>query len=155
MVCDCTELKTVEDISVIIEKLTQIEKTNNLFYDKCILLNKTDKFISDKTQTAAIINELNKIKSKYRIKYYKISALTGKGVVSSIREYLNQIFQKENESKNEGFGDDDNNEDEEDENTINCTDQFNFYSRKIFCGSTMFTCGVYKFNLDETRGLRR
>ena len=80
--------------------------------------------------------------------------MTGKGVISSLREFLNQIYQKENESKNEGFGDDENNEDEDDDHKINCTDKLNAYSRKIFCGSNMFTCGVFIFNLDERRRRR-
>jgi hypothetical protein len=144
MVCDATDIKSVLDLGVIIDKLTQIEKTNNLFYPKCILLNKSDKFQQDKTHLTSIIAELNRIKTKYRIKYYRVSALTGKSVLSSLREYLNLIYQMENESKNEGF-DEDENQDEDDENRINCTDKLNSCSRKIFCGSTMFTCGVILF----------
>jgi hypothetical protein len=135
---------------VVIDKLTQIEKTNNLVYPKCILLNKIDKFQQDKTQLTGIIAELNRLKTKYRIKYYKVSALNGKSLISSLREYLNLIYQMENESKNEGFDDIDD-QDEDDENRINCTDKLNSCSRKIFCGSTMFTCGVILINLEWTR----
>jgi hypothetical protein len=55
----------------------------------------------------------------------------------------------ENESKNEGFDDIDD-QDEDDENKINCTDKLNSCTRKIFCGSTMFTCGVILFNSERT-----
>jgi GTPase involved in cell partitioning and DNA repair len=154
MVCDATDIKSVLDLGVVIDKLTQIEKTNNLVYPKCILLNKIDKFQQDKTQLTSIITELNRLKTKYRIKFYKVSALTGKSLLSSLREYLNLIYQLENESKNEGF-DENEDQEEDDENKIDCTDKLNSCSRKIFCGSTMFTCGVIYFKIECRSELRR
>jgi hypothetical protein len=105
-------------------------------------LNKIDKYQQEKSILTNIIAELSKLKTKYRVKFYKVSALTGKSVLSSLREYLSLIYQMENESKNEGFDEDENDDDGDDENRIDCTDQLNLCSRRIFCGSTMFSCGV-------------
>ncbi len=55
MVCDATDIKTLLDLSVVIDKLTQIEKTNNLFNPNCILLNNIDKLQSEKSMLTNII----------------------------------------------------------------------------------------------------
>jgi hypothetical protein len=55
LVCDATDIKTLLDLSVVIDKLTQIEKTNNLFNPNCILLNNIDKLQSEKSMLTNII----------------------------------------------------------------------------------------------------
>lgn len=117
LVCDCTDIKTVEDLRIIIEKLHQIEKTNNLFYPKCILLNKIDRV--DKEKLKSVLKEVESFRSRYKIDIMKISALTNYGVVESFKKFVSKIHQQEVENKqNEGCEDQD--EDEEDLDKVEC-----------------------------------
>jgi GTPase Era involved in 16S rRNA processing len=142
-VCDTTDVKSATDISIVIDKMIQIEKTNNLHYPKCILLNKIDKIQTDKGIVMNIMNELNRLKTRYKIKYYKVSALNGKYLISSLREFFTSIYQLDNENKIEHL--DDNLMNMSKEYKINCSDKINLFSKKLFCGSGMFNCGVFWF----------
>jgi hypothetical protein len=123
--------------------MTQIEKTNNLIFPKCFLLNKIDKLDKnqkDKSQLAGIFQELGKIRQKYGIKHYKVSALTGKGIFTAFREFINRIYQQQSENEQNIGLDDDVMDD--DNVKINCGDQFTSISKKILCGRNIFPCGV-------------
>jgi predicted GTPase len=124
--------------------MTQIEKTNNLIFPKCFLLNKIDKLDKnqkDKSQLAGMIQELGKIRQKYGIKHYKVSALTGKGILAAFREYINRIYQQQSENE-QNVGIEDDVMDDDDENRPNCTDKITSCSKKILCGRNIFICGV-------------
>ena len=110
LICDCTDLKTIEDLKIIIDKLNQIEKTNNLIYPKCILINKIDKI--DKEKLKIIIKDFEVLRTKFKIDICKISALTNYGVVESFKKFISKIHQQEADNKqNEGYEDQDQDED--------------------------------------------
>jgi GTPase SAR1 family protein len=110
-VCDLSDQESINGIDDIIEKLHQIEKSNNLFYPKCIMLNKLDK-ITDKEKLKNIIKTLDNHKSKHKCDIFKVSALTNNGITEYFKKFLSKIHQQEIDNKqNEGL--DDFEEDEE------------------------------------------
>jgi GTPase SAR1 family protein len=107
-VCDCNDQKSYEAIKTIIEKLHQIEKTNNLMYPKCIFINKIDKG-ADKKKLKAIITDLQQFKTKFKLEFYKTSALTNYGITESFRKFISKIHQQQVDQKqNEGVEDQEN-----------------------------------------------
>lgn len=138
-VCDCTDPKTYDDIKVIMEKIYQIEKTNNIIYPKCILLNKIDQ-AHDKKKLKTIISDLEGFKAKMKFEFYRVSALTNLGVQEAFRKFISKIHQQQVDQKqNEGVDDMENDEVESDQ--ITCQDKWNSCSKKAMCGNRMFTCG--------------
>jgi GTPase SAR1 family protein len=144
LVCDCTDPKSVDDLKQIIDKLHQIEKTNNLFYPKCIMVNKVDKMTEKegKGKLKSMMTELEQLKSKYKLDCNKVSALTNQEVLESFRKFISKIHQQQVDNKqNEGV------EDQEDalvdDYQPNCGDKFTSISKKMFCGRSIFSCGVY------------
>lgn len=150
-VCDCENLKTFDTVEKIIEKLEEIEKSNNLKYPKMILFNKSDRIKDDefKEYVQKKQSVLETFKGKSKIDILKVSALTGHGVTESFKMFCTRIHQEEqNKKQNEGI-----NEPDDDKDKIfeaGCSDKAAFYSKKIFCGKNLFSCGVsykYIFNL--------
>jgi Ni2+-binding GTPase involved in maturation of urease and hydrogenase len=112
LVCDCSDVKSFEDIIQIISKLYHIEKTNNLtfYYPKCVFINKHDK-LSDKVKANLKIMtaELDLWKKKCNLEYFKVSALTNEGLVEHFRKYLSRIHQvMVEDDQNDGFSDNEN-----------------------------------------------
>lgn len=137
LVCDVTDVSTANDIKSVIEKLQQIEKTNNLIYPKCIFINKMDR--NQKKNLKTILTELEEIKKKCKLDIFKVSALTNSGVIDAFRKFMGRIHQqKVDEKQNEGMDDRENSEDEAEETYF--TDKFDSCTRKVFCGSRMFQC---------------
>jgi GTPase SAR1 family protein len=111
LVCDPSDMRTLEDMKTILEKLHQIEKTNNLFYPKSILINKIDKADKEKLKNFTKITE--ELKSKFKCEVFKISALTNYEVEESFKKIVSKIHQLESDSKqNEGLEDQDEAEEE-------------------------------------------
>lgn len=138
-VCDITEPTSLEDLKTVIEKMQQIEKTSGLSFNKCLFINKIDRNI-DKKKVKSFLQEAEALKQKYKIDIYRVSALNNSGIIDGFRKFLSKIHQQILDAKqNEGFDEKDVVEDEDEE--INCTDKFNSCSRRVFCGSRMFTCG--------------
>lgn len=145
LVCDCVDPNSGKDLEILIDKLHQIEKTNNLIYPKCIFVNKTDKAVDKETKTKlkTMISELEVFKTKYKLEVFKVSALTNQGIVESFRKFVSKIHQQQVDLKqNEGRDNDNENEnDVEFDNNVMCQDRLNSCSKKIFCGTRLFTCG--------------
>lgn len=138
-VCDITDKQSLEDAKLVIEKMQQMEKTSGFNYPKCIFINKTDRNIEKKI-IKAFNNEADILKQKYKLELYKVSALNNSGVIDSFRKFLSKIHQQLMDLKqNEGMEEKD--PDDNDDEKITCTDKFNSCSRKMFCGSRLFTCG--------------
>jgi GTPase SAR1 family protein len=120
LVCDVTDYKSFEDLNVIIEKLHQIEKTNNLvhLYPKLVLLNKYDK-ASDKDTKANLkkmTGILETLKKKCNLEYCKVSALTNQGIFENFRKFISKIHHHlVDQKQKEGFEDQDNDPIEGDE----------------------------------------
>lgn len=107
-VCDVTDTKTFEDVKAAIIKLHQIEKSNNIAYPKCILINKNDKCYLRKSFFKEI-GEINELKQKYKVDVYRTSALTGEGIEESFRKFIAKIHQQQIDSKQmQGVADNDN-----------------------------------------------
>lgn len=139
LVCDITEQKTLTDLDIIVEKMQQIEKTTGLVFPKCIFVNKIDRNI-DKKKVKTFMSEVEQLKTKYKLDYYKVSALNNSGIIDSFRKFLSKIHQQLMDQKqNEGMEEKD--LEEEEESIITCQDKYNACSKKFFCGSRMFTCG--------------
>lgn len=121
-VVDASDQNSIEDVSEILDKLNQIEKTNNMDYPKLILINKKDKVDQ---------NEIKNIKKQFEDKFKKnkckidvrgVSALTNEGVVESFKNYLASLQQIEVESmQNKGF-------EENDQDINNNIDVFIFFN---------------------------
>ena len=141
LVCDITDLKSLEQIKGILDKLQQIEKTNNLPYPKCIFINKMDRNL-DKKKCKVFMTELEAIKHKYKLEFYKVSALTNSGVIDSFRKFMSKIHQDLMDKKqNEGMDED--LSDEEEEDIVTFADKLNSCGRKVLCGKrvNLFSCG--------------
>lgn len=143
-VCDCENSKSVESILKIIEKLQEIEKTNNLIYPKVILFNKCDK-LNEKTfkenmrQYAGMLENFN---SKFKIRSIRVSAMTGQGIEETFKAFLSKIHQEiKTKRQNDGIA-----EPVEDEELKIyqplCVDNLNSCSKKVLCGNRIFVCGV-------------
>lgn len=143
-VCDCENPKTVDSIVKIIEKLQEIEKTNNLIYPKMILFNKSDKmnertFKEDMKEYQGM---LENFKTKFKIECVRVSALTGNGIVEAFTRFLGKIHQEKRDQKqNDGIAEPD---DEDDMKLFKpqCVDNLNMCSKNMFCGNKLFSCGV-------------
>jgi hypothetical protein len=105
-------LYIITEAKWILEKLHSIEKSNNIFYEKCMLVNKIGKIqvkldkAVDKKKTKNIYSELETIKKKYKCEFFKVSALTSEGVGEAFRKFLSKIHQKKiDEKQNEGVED--------------------------------------------------
>ncbi len=102
---DVNDKESLEDIISMIDKLHQIEKGNNLFYHKCIMLNKIDR-CTDKKSLKETLQILENVKQKYKVDTYKVSAFTNTGVVENFKKFASKIQQQEIENKqNEGLDD--------------------------------------------------
>ena len=119
-VCDCSDESSVDDIITIIEKLIQIEKTNNLIYPKLIMMNKKDK---------VDVGVLEKLKKKISGKFNgkktpflaEVSALTNDGITDSFKKFMSTIQQEEEENvQNKGLEEGDPDDDIDEENKVNC-----------------------------------
>lgn len=138
-VCDCTDPESIKDVTTVIDKLHQIEKSNNLFYPKCILLNKIDK-ITDKDKLKNLMKDLDQYKAKYKLDTCRVSALTNYGINEFFKKFVSKIHQQEIDNKqNEGLEEPD--DDEGGDDRVMCTDKLNSCSKKVFCGTKIFTCG--------------
>jgi len=138
IVFDISEHSTYDDAKWILEKLHSVEKTNNIFYEKCMLINKIDKAL-DKRKVKNIFAELETLKKKYKCDYYKVSALTSEGVGEAFRKFLSKIHQKKiDEKQNEGVDDVEDLELEEED--INWQDKLQSCSNRMFCGNNIFAC---------------
>ena len=147
LVCDITEPSSLEDIKTIIDKLQQIEKTSNLSYPKCIFINKIDRTF-DKKKVKAFFTEVEQLKQKYKMEVYKVSALNNVGIIESFRKFMAKIHQQlMDEKQNEGMEEKDKSDEEED--PITCQDKLNSCTRKMFCGSRMFSCGEAEEEIEE------
>ena len=142
-VCDSENDKSLEQVIKIIEKLQEIEKSNNLIYPKMLLFNKSDK-VNEKTFKESIKkyqNALESFKGKFKIESLRVSALTGQGIIESFKMFLSKIHQEQkNQKQNDGIQE----PDEEDDMKVfkpGCVDNLNSCSKSIFCGKTMFSCG--------------
>jgi len=113
-VCDATDDKSADDIITLLDKLNQIEKSNDLTYPKGVFINKVDK--ADKEKLKKIVEKLDQVKAKYKfIDVFKTSALTNYGIVESFKKFLSRIHQIEADSKqNEGY--EDKSDDDDDKN---------------------------------------
>ena len=139
LVCDITEQASLEDLKTVIEKMQQIEKTSGLTFPKCLFINKIDRNI-DKKKVKSFLAEAEQLKQKYKIDIYRVSALNNSGIIDGFRKFLSKIHQQIMDAKqNEGMEEKDKSDEEDD--PITCTDKFNSCSRRVFCGSRMFTCG--------------
>jgi GTPase SAR1 family protein len=123
LVCDPSDYNTLEDLSTILEKLHQIEKTNNLIYPKSVLINKIDKADKEKMKRATKFTE--ELRSKYKTDIFKISALTNYEVEDSFKRIVSKINQQEIDSK-QSEGMDDQDEVDEEPETVKF-DHFNIF----------------------------
>ncbi|MCQ2817808.1 MAG: ADP-ribosylation factor-like protein [archaeon] len=143
-VCDCEKLNTFDSVEKVIEKLQEIEKSNNLKYPKLILFNKSDKV--DEEEFKEYIHKkqaaLETFSGKYRMDILRVSALTGNGIVEAFKSFLTKIHQEQqNKKQNEGINEPEGDEDEKDI-AITCNDKLASFSKKAFCGRNLFSCGV-------------
>jgi GTPase SAR1 family protein len=141
-VCDITNIKSYESVIKVIEKMRDIEKTNNLNYQKMIIFNKCDKLDRNKfnEEMERKRNEIEELKNKFKIDFFRVSALTGYGIEEAFRRFLYKIYQEQrNESQNDGIDD----PDEEDVLKFKpqCIDKANSCTKSIFCGKALFFCG--------------
>lgn len=150
-VCDCENLQSLDTIIKIIEKLQEIEKSNNLIYQKMLLFNKSDK-INDKTfkeNYKKYFTVLESFKGKFKIEALRVSALTGQGILESFKMFLSKIHQEQkNQKQNDGI----NEPDEEEDFKVfkpGCVDNLNSCSKSIFCGKRLFSCGEKEDSEDE------
>ena len=140
IVVDITDHSSIEDAKTIIDKLQQIEKTSNLSYPKCIFINKIDRII-DKKLVKAFMTEVEQLKAKQKLDIYKVSALNNSGVSDAFRKFLSKIHQANMDKKqNEGLEEKDFSDEEED--PITCNDKWNSCTRKVCCGTGIFSCGT-------------
>jgi GTPase SAR1 family protein len=113
-VCDSENMKSLENVTHIIKKLHEIEKTNNLIYPKCIFFNKADK-VSEKffkENLKQYASQLEAFKNKFKIDFLRVSALTGQGLIEGFRRFLSKIHQKkEDEDQNDGIKEPDDDDD--------------------------------------------
>lgn len=145
-VCDCENLKSFESIEKIIEKLQEVEKSNNLKYPKMILFNKSDRLNEEEfreyVQRKATV--LESFKGRSKIDIFRVSALTGHGVEDAFKMFVTRIHQEQqNQKQNDGIS-------EPEENSSNrwnpsCEDSMASFSKKMFCGKNIFSCGVYYY----------
>lgn len=139
IVVDITEPQSLEDAKTVIEKLQQIEKTSNLHYPKCIFINKIDRII-DKKKIKSFVSEVEQLKLKYKLDIFRISALNNNGVIEAFKKFLAKIHQSIMDKKqNEGLEEKDFSSDEDDD-PITCQDKWNSCTRKVCCGTSMFSC---------------
>lgn len=142
IVVDATDPETFKDAATILEKLTQIEKTSNLTYLKCLFVNKYDRF--DKKKVKSLIAECDLLKQKFKTDYFRVSALNNYNISESFKKFLSKIHQKLlDEKQNEGLEDFE--EESEEEDPITCNDKWNACTRKCL-GTNAFACG----NPDDT-----
>lgn len=145
-VCDCVNENTMETAFKLIQKLQEVEKSNNLIYPKMLLFNMSDKvnenefyeFIQKKE------DDIETLKKKCELEFFKVSALTGQGINEAFKRFLGRIHQKlSNEKQNEGIQEADDDEDVRIYNA-DCNDKLNFYLRKLFCGREVDvpSCGL-------------
>ena len=143
-VCDITNLKSFDSVLNIIQKMEEIEKTNNLNYSKMILFNKYDKvdvtkFNEEIESRRTIIEEYQN--NKHRIDMFRVSALTEYGLIEAFRRFLYRIHQElRNISQNDGIEDPD--EEEIVKFKPQCIDKANSCTKSLFCGKALFFCGA-------------
>jgi GTPase SAR1 family protein len=143
-VCDITNLKSFDSVLNIIQKMEEIEKTNNLNYSKMILFNKYDKvdvtkFNEEIESRRTLIEEYQN--NKHRIDMFRVSALTEYGLIEAFRRFLYRIHQElRNISQNDGIEDPD--EEEIVKFKPQCIDKANSCTKSLFCGKALFFCGA-------------
>jgi GTPase involved in cell partitioning and DNA repair len=117
LVCDATNDQSVDAIITLLQKLTQIEKSNDLVYPKGVFINKIDKV--DKEKLKKITEKLDQEKPKIKFDYFKTSALTNYMIVESFKKFLSRIHQIEADSKqNEGYEDKSDDDDDKNDKVI-------------------------------------
>lgn len=150
-VCDCEKPETLDTIVKMIEKLQEIEKSNNLIYQKMLLFNKNDKINEQifKEKFKKYLTVLENFKGKFKIDALRVSALTGQGIIESFKMFLSKIHQEQkNQRQNDGISEPD---EEEDFKVFKpgCVDNLNSISKSIFCGKRLFSCGEKEDSEDE------
>ena len=141
-VCDCENDKTLEQVIKVIEKLQEIEKSNNLIYPKLLLFNKCDKIVEKtfKENMKKYQRALEHFRSKFKIESLMVSALTGQGLIEAFKLFLSKIHQEQkNQRQNDGIQEPDDDE-ELKLYKPGCTDKINSCSKTICCGKPMFSC---------------
>ena len=148
-VCEIKNEGSIKSVIKIIEKLHEIEKSNNLICTKMIMFNKTDIIEENEfNETIVKFPELKEFITKYKIDISKVSALTGRGISDSFINFLNKIHQEQrNQQQNDGINEPDDIAHEYDH--IGCIDNMNSMSKKIFCGRSLFTCGEHSEEDDD------
>ena len=147
-VCEIKNESSIKSVIKIIEKLHEIEKSNNLICTKMIMFNKTDIIEENEfNETIVKFPELKEFITKYKIDISKVSALTGRGISDSFINFLNKIHQEQrNQQQNDGINEPDN---EAGIYKAGCIDELNSVSKKIFCGRSLFTCGEHNDDDDD------
>jgi GTPase SAR1 family protein len=119
-VCDANDDNSVDDIIFTIERLREIEKTNNMEmkYPKLILINK-----KDKVDSQTIKKIIKKIKDKFSsnsniIDIQEVSALTNEGIIDSFKSFMSKIQQLDVESKQNNGYQENELEEEDERNTV-------------------------------------
>lgn len=141
-VCDCSDSSNMETIFKLIEKLQEVEKSNNLNYPKMLLFNMCDKvnedefyeFIQKKS------GDIENYKNKFKFEVFRVSALTGQGIDEAFKKFLGVIHEnKSNEKQNEGINQDD--DEEERDLKLDTIDSCNHCLKKYSCGKASIpTC---------------
>ena len=142
-VCDCKNKSNLDTVIKIIEKMLEIEKSNNFVFPKLLLFNKYDKV--SKMELAEYIQkkstQLQSFQGKFKMDVLYVSALTGHGIDSAFKRFLSRIHQEmKNIKQNDGIEEP---EDQDDEKFFKpqCMDNLNSCTKNIFCGKRIFTCG--------------
>ncbi len=148
-VCDCVKPETMEIAFKLIEKLQNVEKSNNITYPKMLLFNMCDKvteteffnFIKEK------VDAIENFKGKYKLDILKVSALTGQGINDAFRRFLGRIHQEmSNAKQNDGIPEqDDDNKDRLYLGDYSCGDGFKSFFFFFVCGNQTLTgCGFFR-----------
>jgi hypothetical protein len=138
IVFDITEHSSLEDAQFILKRLYEMEKTNGIKYEKCVLANKTDKVI-DKKRFLNILHELDAFRKTYKCMAYLVSAKTNEMVSEGFKEFLLNVFNKNvkehhnNNVEEEGF--------EIPDIDLTCTEQLTNCGNRAVCGNRLFACG--------------
>lgn len=141
-VCDCTNPKSTSSVIKIIDRLIEIERTNNSHYPKMILFNKADKIkkVKFNKDFQQYQKKLKGYKKKQNIESFCVSALSTEGVFYSFNSFLSKVYNKiiacemEKEISCSFTGDTNK------LYTPMCIDNINSCSKKVFCGNHIFFC---------------
>lgn len=138
-VVDATDVSTVKDVKVVLEQLNQIEKTSNLYYHKCVLINKSEQIIEERKKQKFETEMERLLKNNYKVVKFKVSALTNFGVKESIKKFVAKLHQEISEARqNDGIQDFDEQAGKDDE--VDFGDKVNACFRQNFGGG--FFCGA-------------